>query len=363
MKKNKLSIFLSLLTIILFFCTAALIDQCAIFSGPGVNEEKEKELKEKKGEPKEEAVEVIVEEEIAEEEFIKEKEQIPTEEDEKSPPTIELKTYDSPNYTEADGICYWRVEAIVTGNPVPEVEFSKDDSEGALGKQKTQINLNNPSETYTLIATATNSEGSAIDSLDLNWECEEEPPGGEAGGEGDEEGFELPEWEGREIADFPEMSFNPFDIGYIVYPTGINTTELIIGDSISNTDVRGFFAFDLISLNGKEILDATLTVNTYKYYPDPEFKGEIFIGLCDYLPLDPSDYDSFVNVIHYYPNDTNPLVISKKSLRYPVQEIVNDSCILGFRFWYEKQDTDWDHEIDGREYSKDSISLVIRYAD
>jgi hypothetical protein len=362
-KKNKLSIFLSLLVIILFFCTAALLDQCAIFSGSGVDNENEKELIEKKDEPKEEVTEGIVEEEITEEESLNEGEQIPKEEDKKSPPTIELRTYESPNYSEADGICYWRVEAIVTGNPAPEVEFSKDDSEGALGKQKAQVNLDNPSETYTLIATAINSEGSAIDSLDLNWECEEEPPGGEAGGDGDGEDFELPEWEGRDIADFPEMTFNPFDIGYIVYPTGINTTELIIGDSTSNTDVRGFFAFDLISLKGKEILDANLTLTTYKYYPDPGFKDEIYIGLCDYLPLDPSDYDVFVNVIHYYPNDLNPLEISKKSLRYPVQEIVNDSCILGFRVWYERQDTDWDHEIDGREYSKDSINLTIRYVD
>lgn len=61
--------------------------------------------------------------------------------------------------------------------------------------------------------------------------------GGSGEGDGDSDGEDGLVFE---IADFSEMTFNPFDIGYIVYPTGVNTSELIIRDSISNTDVRGF---------------------------------------------------------------------------------------------------------------------------
>lgn len=159
---------------------------------------------------------------------------------------------------------------------------------------------------------------------------------------------------GGEIVDYHEMTFQPFDIGYVVYPTGVNTTELIIGDSISNTDVRGFFAFDLITLSGKEIISATLRLNTYKYYPDPSFKGFIMIYFKDYLPLDASDYNTPPLLIEFFMfhYDTNPIETNSNTLRYKVQEKVNDGCILQLGILYKLQDTDWDHEIDGREFSK-----------
>jgi hypothetical protein len=31
-------------------------------------------------------------------------------------------------------MCYYRVEAIVNGNPIPAIKFSKDDSNGTIGK-------------------------------------------------------------------------------------------------------------------------------------------------------------------------------------------------------------------------------------
>ena len=85
----------------------------------------------------------------------------------KEAPTISLAIYEGPTL---DGsICYYRVEATVTGSPT--VSFSKDDSSGAWGSKKVQININNPAGTYTLTATATNSEGSTTDSITLDWGC------------------------------------------------------------------------------------------------------------------------------------------------------------------------------------------------
>jgi len=90
----------------------------------------------------------------------------------KSAPTITLSVYEGPTYSPADGVCYYRIEAIVTGNPAPTVTFSKDDSGGAWGSKKTQINLN-PGDTYTLVATATNSEGVATASMNITYGCSE----------------------------------------------------------------------------------------------------------------------------------------------------------------------------------------------
>ncbi len=85
----------------------------------------------------------------------------------KEAPTISLAIYAGPTL---DGsICYYRVEATVTGSS--SVSFSKDDSGGAWGSKKVQININNPGDTYSLTATAKNSEGSATDSISLSWGC------------------------------------------------------------------------------------------------------------------------------------------------------------------------------------------------
>jgi len=96
------------------------------------------------------------------------------EDGEKVAPTIELEIYQGPTYSEDDGICYYRVKAVVTGNPAPTVEFSRDDSLGSFGSKKAQVNLYSTDETYTLTATAANSEGEATGSITLSWGCEVE---------------------------------------------------------------------------------------------------------------------------------------------------------------------------------------------
>ena len=75
-------------------------------------------------------------------------------------PTITLAVYEGPNYSPADNIYYFRVEATVTGTPKPSIAWSRDNSNSAWGNKKAQVNLN-PGETYTLTATAKNSVGTA----------------------------------------------------------------------------------------------------------------------------------------------------------------------------------------------------------
>ncbi len=87
-------------------------------------------------------------------------------------PTIRLEIYEGPTYSVADGVCYYRIKATVTGNPEPTVEFSKDDSNSAWGYKIAQVNLYDPNETYILTANATNSEGSDTNSIELRWPCE-----------------------------------------------------------------------------------------------------------------------------------------------------------------------------------------------
>ncbi|MBM3709245.1 MAG: hypothetical protein FJW61_02325, partial [Actinobacteria bacterium] len=84
-------------------------------------------------------------------------------------PAIKLQIIDGPTLAEDGSICYYRVKAIATGEPTPTIKFSKDDSNGVLGSGITQVNLTRENPTYTLIATATNTEGKVTDSIKLEW--------------------------------------------------------------------------------------------------------------------------------------------------------------------------------------------------
>jgi len=152
--KNKISIIFTLLTCICIFSIAAIADQCGYMAVPI---EEKIDVEETEEAPGEEAVE----------------EEIPKQEEQTETPAIELEIYEGPIYSQSDNVCFYRVKANVTGNPTPEVKFSKDDSNGAWGEFKTQVNLYNPADTYNLIATATNSEGTATSAITLNWECDE----------------------------------------------------------------------------------------------------------------------------------------------------------------------------------------------
>ena len=91
-----------------------------------------------------------------------------TEDISKNLPTIKIIVYEGPVIVQDSDICYYRVEAIVTGNPAPIIKFSKDDSGGAWGKNKAQVNLKN-GESYDLVVTAVNSVGTVTKHIVLTW--------------------------------------------------------------------------------------------------------------------------------------------------------------------------------------------------
>jgi|GEM_PF-2170474 len=173
-----LVIILVIIMLLLSFCskkTEAPVEEAVITETeeepPGemmVEEESGEELTEDEEEP---------EPSEDEEEPGEEEDPLPEEEeDEAVAPTVSIAVYDGPNYSPQDDVCYYRIEASVTGDPYPGLEWSHhDDSEGAFGSRKIQINLNDPSETVNLVATATNSAGSSSDSLVLSWSCNRPP--------------------------------------------------------------------------------------------------------------------------------------------------------------------------------------------
>jgi len=90
-------------------------------------------------------------------------------------PAIRLQIYEGPVYSASDDSCSYIIIAIVTGKPLPSVQFSKDESNGSLGEHKAKISLKRNMRTYTLTATASNYLGTVMDSITLNWGCKSSP--------------------------------------------------------------------------------------------------------------------------------------------------------------------------------------------
>jgi hypothetical protein len=319
-----------------------------------------------------------MEEEESPEEGDKEVTEEPSEEaeEELSPPTINLKIYYGPEFSPSDAVCYYRIEAEVTGDPIPAVEFSKDDSHGSWGERKCQVNLGNTSETYTLAATATNSEGTATDSIVISWGCAESFEEAEAGdGEEEEEeaegAIEIFEKTPTPTLTINSMVLNPNNIGYIVYPKGINTDTMIVGDSISNWPVNGYFGWtDLSSFSGREIESVTLSLNTHKFWGNLTSAGfctdiRIYLDRDEIFPLDAGDWWLGIQEIEKsFAITEEPIVWSDASLKNAIKNRIAEGRMADFLvFCGGLEHTDWDYQIDGREYRKQDIRLTVVFGD
>lgn len=83
-------------------------------------------------------------------------------------PTLNLVVYEGPVVVSEGELCYFRVRAIASGDPYPAIRFSRDDSNGAWGRNIAQINLA-LGQSYTLAATATNDVGTETKNITLSW--------------------------------------------------------------------------------------------------------------------------------------------------------------------------------------------------
>jgi hypothetical protein len=159
MKKNKLFIFISIITAILISGVAATCNFCGTPITVGEEETEEQKTAQQASSQTHQTTQQVQGEPAA--------------------PTIELNISEGPSYSEADDVCFYRIEATVTGSPAPKITWSKDDSGGTLGDNIAQVNLTRDDPRYTLVGTAKNSVDIATDDIVLTWGCDGEEGDGE----------------------------------------------------------------------------------------------------------------------------------------------------------------------------------------
>ena len=256
------------------------------------------------------------EEEVAEEEVEEEDSNI-----EKVAPTISLAIYEGPIL---DGsICYYRIEATVTGSPNPTVSFSKDDSGGAWGSKKVQINLNDPTDTYTLTATATNSEGSATDTIALSWGCEIPDPDPDPDSDPIEKDLDIG----------ADTTISGFIYGNSSIESG--AAYLFIGDD-SDIQTITFLSFDISSISNLDnatIKDVTTIIPIDIISGDPHQLGPVniyvfYYGSLDYIPI-PLIGGELVKTI-YTTGSLTDFNFSSNELKEELQKRVDKG-----RYWFQ----------------------------
>lgn len=402
MRKNKLQIFLAVLTIIFLFGTAAICSQCSQNGEP----------------PDTEPVETPPDGE-------------PAEEEPPSAPTIKLSILEGyPKYLEESDICYYRIEAEVTDSPTPDVVFSQDDSEGSWGDYIAQVNIDSVDEVIVLTATATNSEGSDDASIELGWGCNGEEnrdpeiteiiiPGGKLyvdsqydisveatdpdeddlnyqwsisadGGDFEDENSNPTKWNTSDAADTytlevivtdekggedsksKSVDINPtenIDLPKIVDEGGwleesglINPGELAcIGDIPGGDSCRGFVSFDITGISEVIVKSATLTLSPRMEFGDISFFDLIRIDSLEWgeNEIDFSLFDIAGEFIQGF--GSPDITCSIEELKTELQGAVNDGRTRFQIRIYCTPRSNGDGIPDGWDYNQSDINLNIDY--
>ena len=168
-----------------------------------------------------------------------------------------------------------------------------------------------------------------------------------------------------------QADLHPLRISYIVFPDGIDSNRLIFGDSVSNTDVQGYFVFNTAigGLWDKTILSVTLKLEYPILWGDPTDRGRIQLwynpNFVNHSILVPDDYiiGPGSELLWLFNNRENPLIFSNEVLKNIVQDAVSIHELAGFTIRYVSKESDGDFQTDGREYFRDGITLSVVYKD
>ncbi len=318
-------------------------------------------------------------------------------------PVIELEVYDGPDYSESDNMCYYRVEAIASGNPDPEITFSDDDNVRQLDSDRIEVAIE-AGKSYELTAIATNSKGTATATITLKGEygeevaeeeegiaeeiaveettesVDEEPvtePEPEPATEPEPEPATEPETEPEPAAELepepPVASENlrafaadrPIS-GYVneygVVMDGLGV--IYVGDTAGTPAAqnRGFLSFDVSSIAGENITNAWLTLRGTRVGNPESLMRELAVTSFDYgNSLNGGDYGgSGSTLTSFFPLNHNDFSFTNDQLKDAVQTALTS----GRQYFQVKiyiNSTSGNDSKDGFEFYLSNIGLEVSY--
>lgn len=336
----------------------------------------------------------------------------------KSAPSIKLQLADKPMYSVQDDLYLFLVEAIVSGNPEPDVLFSRDDSHGSMGPNQIAVYLME-GEKYTLLATAENQVGKGSDSLELlavsettgetatpadpdSSTSETEPadpddqepsspvePGPDAPPETETEPEPAPGNEGDSVIVipdfgdiFPDWDWGTLNLPVILKPIFAETGFVELGHKMhvsSNyascvftgiNDVgevsrvcRGLVSFNIESLEGIQVESVRLELGEPEVWGDIDMMFRLTVTPLSWGPKAP-ELDTYDNVIgnsfvYHYFNPPGEPELDEQSFKELLQELIDAGeprIQFGLHLF---RDMAFRGQWHGLEYGQENIRLVI----
>ena len=363
MRRNKLSVILSLITILFFFTTAATCNFCGIALDTGSSEESTSKTKT-------EGTEKTKETEGKDEAEPEQQNQgTNSQQANNSAPVIEkieiagmdVEIAKSEGYfdelpmAEAEG-AEMTITVHASDKNGDEIHYRSFDSMGA-DFEITLIDNNNAEITwvvpvvegiYTLTIEASDEKGGVGSySIDMNFIMSAEPADSE----------ELNETS-------LETVYN--ETGYIsdggLHPT---VGAVYVGDG-NDPDkyYNAYLSFDISSLTGKEVVSSSLIMNLQSEHGNRSYLGNLRVGTLDYGvgTLSGADADIPAEMIVQFPNSTTDINYSGDSLREKLQEKINAEGIrFQLKIYWSHPSSNLDDISDSLLYNLDTIHLFVQY--
>ena len=361
MKKSKFYIFLIILTAIALFSFAAICNQCTLTPADEDEMEEETDADETSDDNGTDNA-AAADDDLSDEDPPADDDTPADDSGPEEAPGMALEVYEGPVYVEDGDICYWRVRALVEGNPNPTITWSRDNSNGSFGNKKAQVNLER-GETYTLEATATNSEGSVTETIILEWGCDgppaEDPPDEEDLTDEDPPA-EDPGPEEASISADPAISGDIWDHGVIQQELYAH-----IGDNRTGSFSKGYFSFDISGLHGKTVQDAEINFTNISRRGEPSsFASEIVVKVYNYVRLDASDFEVGGTYLASIPISSTSYTITGDTLKSELQAVLDNSVRDYFQLKLGLNvSTDNDGITEGIQINWNEAVLYISYTD
>jgi hypothetical protein len=163
------------------------------------------------------------------------------------------------------------------------------------------------------------------------------------------------------------MVFNPSNIANIDSAGIIDNSSVTFGDSSSDNDVHGFFAFDVSPLSGKNLISASIKLVDSNTTAKIDFKGNIQIWYVDFLAggITGSDYNT--NIPYSGPQsfkwNADPLQFSTDFLKNIISDRAGAQRKLELGVWFENSAIGGDNGAkEVRTYHNNDIILTVVYA-
>lgn len=304
-------------------------------------------------------------------------------------PLIELEIYDGPDYVESEDMVFYRVEAMASGTPEPEITFSEDDQVRLLAKDRVEVAVKAGSS-YELTATAANSRGTATVTISLMGEYEKEPalPAAQESTESqaettlaetepevtaeepepEEEPEEepLPEEEAEPVEEGPTEASLEVEVsqsGSIYQVTAARfASSVIAGDTSDNESISGYISFDISSLAGKEVQSASLEMTAMPVIGNVTSFGFLRVGTLDYGTLEVADRNIPASLLVQLPNSTTDINYGEDNLKNALQSKIDaGSNRFQLKLYWSHPSSNGNGEQDTLAYHFDSIHIRVEY--